>query len=435
VSGVRSRTLAPVYLTHAMVHLAVGLFPAVLVVLHTQFDASYALLGGVFSAAMLVYGFGALPVGLLLDRVSPLLLVRLSLGGITLALVAIALSPDKIWFAAGLLLLGFACAPYHTAALTLVSRVSGNDPRLIGHHGMWGNIGLAGAPTFGALLAWAVSWRLPFACAAGLGALLLVPLCTRLPAMAAGSRTTERPAATGERDSTDRAALALVLAITACLGFVYRGFATFLPALTAQRADLIPASALVAGGLLASLVYVTGFFGQWWGGHLGGRRRAAWAYAGLLATAAALLAAAFFATDVALIVLLAAFSFTHFSPTDGQHVHRPIHFAAPARDRLRPELRALVRGRLAGRLAVRPGGRCGRWETPVRTAAALGSSLAGGGAGGRSRAPDEASRGPAGRASRFARRVGRPQRMSAAMIAFWTCRRFSAWSKAIDWSQ
>jgi MFS family permease len=313
VSGVRSRTLAPVYLTHAMVHLAVGLFPAVLVVLHTQFDASYALLGGVFSAAMLVYGFGALPVGLLLDRVSPLLLVRLSLGGITLALVAIALSPDKIWFAAGLLLLGFACAPYHTAALTLVSRVSGNDPRLIGHHGMWGNIGLAGAPTFGALLAWAVSWRLPFACAAGLGALLLVPLCTRLPAMAAGSRTTERPAATGERDSTDRAALALVLAITACLGFVYRGFATFLPALTAQRADLIPASALVAGGLLASLVYVTGFFGQWWGGHLGGRRRAAWAYAGLLATAAALLAAAFFATDVALIVLLAAFSFTHFS--------------------------------------------------------------------------------------------------------------------------
>jgi MFS family permease len=313
VSGVRSRTLAPVYLTHAVVHLMIGLFPAVLVVLHAQFDASYALLGAVFTAAMLVYGFGALPVGLLLDRLSPLLLVRLSLAGASLASLAIAVSPTRLWFAGALLLLGVACAPYHTAALTLVSRVSGNDPRFIGHHGMWGNIGLAGAPTFGALLAWAVSWRLPFACAAGFGALLLVPLCTRLPAAAAGSRTTERSPATGERDSTDRPALVLVLAITAALGFVYRGFATFLPALAAQRADLIPASALIAGGLLATLVYVTGFFGQWWGGHLGGRRPAVWIYAGLLAAASALLAAAFFATDVALIVLLAAFSFTHFS--------------------------------------------------------------------------------------------------------------------------
>jgi predicted MFS family arabinose efflux permease len=333
VPGVRSRTLAPVYLTHAMVHLAIGLFPAVLIVLRTQFDTSYALLGGVFAAAMFVYGFGALPVGLVLHRVSPLLLVRLSLGGITLMLLAIAISPNRAWFAAALLLLGIACAPYHTAALTLVSRVSDNDPRFIGHHGMWGNIGLAGAPTFGALLAWAVSWRLPFACAAGLGALLLVPLCTRLPAMATGAdlgdgereRTGptagaagggtgghDRPVPPGADDRTDRPALVLVLAITSALGFVYRGFATYLPALTAQRADLIPASALVAGGLLATLVYATGFFGQWWGGHLGGRRRALWIYAGLLTAAAALLAAAFFVVDVALIALLAAFSFTHF---------------------------------------------------------------------------------------------------------------------------
>ena len=348
-------SLLPVYLAHATTHLYIGLFPAVLFMLREAFSASYATLGAVFTAAMLAYGLLSLPTGLILNRVSPLLVVRLVLVGGAAACLAIALAPNEIAFAVALLALGMACGPYHTAGLTLVSRVSGNDAKRLGHHGMVGNLGLALAPTFGALLAWSVSWRLPFAAAAmvGLGVAALSLRMPRLtdPGLAATSegdevvaRAAEEATATqvevregavgwdvddpsssaaspavrpGEAPSrapsTNLTALVLVYAITMALGFIYRGFTTYLPALAAARTEVLPATAVLRGGILASLVYLAGFFGQWWGGHLGGRRHAETLYAGLLGVTAVLLAGAFFAVEWWLLAFLAVTSFVHFT--------------------------------------------------------------------------------------------------------------------------
>jgi MFS family permease len=348
-------SLLPVYLAHATTHLYIGLFPAVLFMLREAFSASYATLGAVFTGAMLAYGLLSLPTGLILNRVSPLLVVRLVLVGGAAACLAIALAPNEIAFAVALLALGMACGPYHTAGLTLVSRVSGNDAKRLGHHGMVGNLGLALAPTFGALLAWSVSWRLPFAAAAmvGLGVAALSLRMPRLtdPGLAATSegdevvaRAAEEATATqvevregavgwdvddpsssaagpavrpGEAPSrapsTNLTALVLVYAITMALGFIYRGFTTYLPALAAARTEVLPATAVLRGGILASLVYLAGFFGQWWGGHLGGRRHAETLYAGLLGVTAVLLAGAFFAVEWWLLAFLAVTSFVHFT--------------------------------------------------------------------------------------------------------------------------
>ena len=324
-------SLLPVYLAHATTHLYIGLFPAVLFMLRETFSASYGTLGAVFTAAMLAYGLLSLPTGMILNRVSPLLVVRLVLVGGAAACVAIALAPNEIAFAVALLALGMACGPYHTAGLTLVSRVSGNDAKRLGHHGMVGNLGLALAPTFGALLAWSVSWRLPFAAAAvvGLGVAALSLRMPRLvdPGLGTGQsddRTgtvtttaaladvregTEPPRA----PSTNLTALVLVYAITIALGFIYRGFATYLPALAAARTGVLPATAVLRGGILASIVYLAGFFGQWWGGHLGGRRRAETLYAVLLGVTALLLAGTFFAVEWWLLAILALTSFIHFT--------------------------------------------------------------------------------------------------------------------------
>ena len=331
-------SLLPVYLAHATTHLYIGLFPAVLFMLREEFSAGYGTLGAVFTAAMLAYGLLALPTGLILNRVSPLLVVRLVLVGGAAACLAIALAPNEIAFAVALVALGMACGPYHTAGLTLVSRVSGNDARRLGHHGMVGNLGLALAPTFGALLAWSVSWRLPFAAAAVVG-LGVAALSLRMPPLvdpglatspegdrAAGAAATldEAPVRTGEAPvrphdappqapSTNLTALVLVYAITIALGFIYRGFATYLPALAADRTGVLPATAVLRGGILASLVYLAGFFGQWWGGHLGGRRRAETLYAVLLGVTALLLAGTFFAVEWWLLAFLAVTSFIHFT--------------------------------------------------------------------------------------------------------------------------
>ena len=128
------------------------------------------------------------------------------------------------------------------------------------------------------------------------------------PQAAVAPRTGRTPSS-----STNFAALVLVFAITCALGFIYRGFATYLPALAASRSEVLPATAVLRGGILASLVYLAGFFGQWWGGHLGGGRRAETLYALLLAATAVLLAGTFFATEWWLLVCLAATSFIHFT--------------------------------------------------------------------------------------------------------------------------
>src|SRR5665647_3656534 len=73
------------------------------------------------------------------------------------------------------------------------------------------------------------------------------------------------------------------------------------------------ASAVLRGGILASLVYLAGFFGQWWGGHLGGRRRAETLYAVLLGVTALLLAGTFFAVKWWLLAFLAVTSFVYFT--------------------------------------------------------------------------------------------------------------------------
>ena len=359
-------SLLPVYLAHATTHLYIGLFPAVLFMLREEYSASYGTLGAVFTAAMLAYGLLSLPTGLILNRVSPLLVVRLVLVGGAAACLAIALAPNEIAFAVALLALGVACGPYHTAGLTLVSRVSGNDAKRLGRHGMVGNLGLALSPTFGALLAWSVSWRLPFAAAAVVG-LGVAAWSLRMPRLvdpglatgpegaraddaattaaqvevregavgwdvddpssrAAGSaeRPGEAPPRPGEAlrapgeappsaPSTNLTALILVYAITIALGFIYRGFATYLPALAAARTGVLPATAVLRGGVLASLVYLAGFFGQWWGGHLGGRRHAETFYAVLLGVTALLLAGTFFAVEWWLLVFLAVTSFVHFT--------------------------------------------------------------------------------------------------------------------------
>ena len=305
-----SRALLPLYLAHSLQHVLLGIYPAVLFLLKEQTGASYALLGAVFTAAMLLFGLGAFPTGFLLNRVRPLVMVRACLAVAALAAALIAAAPTAPVMAGGLLLLGLALAPYHTAANTLLSRASGNDARLTAHHGMFGSIGLAIAPAFGTLLAYAGGWRLPFAVGGGL-AVVVLALTLLLPPLANPRDASADPG--HSLGVTDVRALGLVFAITVCLGFVFRGFETYLPSLLVQRADVFAGSRLVQAGLLASLVYGVGFFGQWWASKLGHHRDVERIYTALLAGQTVVLLVVFLLTQWALVLVLLLFSFLHFT--------------------------------------------------------------------------------------------------------------------------
>ncbi|MFA4966034.1 MAG: MFS transporter, partial [Thermoleophilia bacterium] len=228
-----------------------------------------------------------------------------------LAAGALAAAPSALWFAAALVALGAACSVHHTAALTIMTRAGRSDPRLFGQWGMMGNLGLAVAPAFGGLLAAWANWRLPFACGAALG--LACAAWLWLGTRHLDDRATVAELTAHEPHRTHLPSFALVLVISAALGFVFTGFAAFLPAMSGTRVGFLPAAAVVRGGLVASLVFAIGAGGSWWGGHAGRRAGLEHRYAAIIALNAACLALAAVFQDWALVVVLVAFSFVHFS--------------------------------------------------------------------------------------------------------------------------
>jgi len=307
-----TRTLLPLYCAHGMVHVLLGVYPAILLILHDDFGADFATLGAVFTAATFLYGVGSVPTGFIVNRVHPLTIVRCYLGLAVVAAAIVAVAPGTTAFAIGLLLLGLAASPYHTAAMTLISRASGNSPKLLAHHGMAGSLGLAVAPLFAALLAATVSWRLPYAVAAGVTVLVLAGTWA-MPRMENPSAGTPEPRTSATHGETHLGALALVYVITMALGFVFRGVATYLPALATERAAVLPGSSLVVGGFLASLVYAVGFFGQWSASRLGRHREIEGIYALLLGAQALLLTLVVPLAGWDLVVLLLVYSIAHFT--------------------------------------------------------------------------------------------------------------------------
>jgi MFS family permease len=279
-SGVR---LGAVYAAHAASHGFVLVLPAVLVSLRAEFGASFTILGVVATVSTMLYGLGALPTGLLADRVGPPVLLRAFAGLSILCCALAAVAPGVWWLAAALALLGAAGALYHPSGLAELTLNAPGGGRELGIHGSWGNVGTAVAPLVAGAIAAAWTWRASYALAALAAAGLLlvlwkgVPLDRDLPA---------EPAATaGERS---RAALAVVMFLATAEGFVFQGFVTYLPAFLAEVGGLDRAAA-ARGGALSALVLLLGVPGQRLGGLLAEAegRTIALRYSGLYAAAVA----------------------------------------------------------------------------------------------------------------------------------------------------
>ena len=263
--------LGTIYAAHGASHGFVLVLPAVLVSLRTEFGAIFTTLGTVATVSTMLYGLGALPAGLLADRVGAPVLLRVFAALSAVCCVLAAVAPGIWWLAAALALLGAAGALYHPSGLAEVTLNAPGGGREIGIHGGFGNGGTALAPLVAGAVAAAWTWRASYALAAATAAVLLValvrqvPLDRRLPPQAEAA-----PGAVG------RGALAVVMFLAAAEGFVFQGFVTFLPAFLAEVGGAGQAAA-AKGGVLAAVVLLLGVPGQVLGGRLAETpTRAAW---------------------------------------------------------------------------------------------------------------------------------------------------------------
>jgi MFS family permease len=273
--------LGTIYAAHGASHGFMLVLPAVLVALRAEFHASFTTLGTVATVSSMLYGLGALPAGLLADRVGAPVLLRVFAGGSAICCGLAAVAPGIWWLAAALALLGAAGALYHPSGLAEVTLNAPGGGREIGIHGGFGNGGTALAPLVAGAVVAAWTWRASYGLAALAAVVLLVALARQVPLdRQLPSQTQAGPGSVG------RAALAVVMFLAVAEGFVFQGFVTFLPAFLAEVGGAGRAAA-AKGGVLAAAVLLLGVPGQLLGGRLAGTdpRRLAVRYACLYAGA------------------------------------------------------------------------------------------------------------------------------------------------------
>lgn len=317
--------VALVMLAHAMVHtyeLSIPIFVSIWLVEFsvlplglTQIEVTTATLGVIVTAGYGLFGVGALPGGVLVDRIGSARLITLCLFGMGGSFVLLGFAPNLLVVAVALLLWGAAASVYHPAGLTLLSK--GVEERGTGfaYHGIAGNVGTGLGPLLAAVALLFVEWTV-VAVALAVPALLAGVYAIRAEfdetAAVAEQESQATPDGNGDRSDAsgdDRAsggvgslaafgvesrrlfagAFALVFVIVMASGLYYRGILTFLPnvlepfpefapiPLTALLPPVVTDALGVAPDSVRSLnperyfysgLLIVGVFGQYVGGKL-----------------------------------------------------------------------------------------------------------------------------------------------------------------------
>jgi MFS family permease len=291
--------------SHALIHVYELATPALLILIQGEFGAGDFAMGGIVSLYGVMFGLGALPAGIVADRIGSKSLLVACLWGAALCLCGMALSHSLVMFAMFAGCMGLALSIYHPAGTALLSHSLPPTGGVFAAHGMAGNLGVAGSSLVAGALGALVGWRLTLGLLAAAGVLLGVrALALTTPAP---REVRQRP---GRWHGPD---FALLLVAAAFLGMVYRGTTTFLPKFLATSYTSGTTSGVAVGGLLTTLALLAGVGGMFVAGRgIDGGSSPARVF--LLGAAAQLpfLAALGFAGGGLLLPLAMLMAFAHF---------------------------------------------------------------------------------------------------------------------------
>ncbi|WP_416841243.1 MFS transporter [Haloferax sp. DFSO52] len=270
----------------------------------TAIPVTTASLGVMTGLGFALFGLGALPGGVLVDRLGSKRLIVGCLAGMAGSFLLLAAAPNLVVVAFALLVWGAAASVYHPAGLSLIS--TGVEERGTGfaYHGIAGNIGIGFGPFVTALLLLFFDWHLVAGFLA-IPAILAAVLATRADfeaqaAVASADGGGADKAQTGVSSFSEfvsqskllfASGFALVFTLVMFSGLYYRGVTTFLPDLIGSVLGIepIPISAFVPASILSGTAGATptldvelyvyaglltiGVFGQYVGGKLTDRMR------------------------------------------------------------------------------------------------------------------------------------------------------------------
>jgi MFS family permease len=257
----KNRWLAPyINLAHFLDHLAMLVFPTVVLALARDWDRSYSELLPLTLGGFIAFGAFALPAGWLADHWSRYRMMLVFFFGIgaALALTGFATTPWQL--GAGLTLVGVFAAIYHPVGIAMLVAAPSKLGAALGWNGLWGNLGLAAAALISGALMDVLGWRAAFfvpgaiCLAAGVGFLTMVP--------------DPGPVKKGARSiglHIDRRTMAriftILLVATACGGIIFNSTTVAMPKVFDERLRELTQSNFGVGALVA-FVYTLAAFAQ-----------------------------------------------------------------------------------------------------------------------------------------------------------------------------
>jgi MFS family permease len=233
---------------HSMVHIYELSIPILLTVWLVEFPVTSATLGTVLAVGYGLFGVGALPGGLLVDRFGSRRLIVACLFGMGASFLLLGVMPGIGGIAVAIAVWGLAASVYHPAGLALISNGVEKRGSAFAYHGMAGNVGIAGGPFLTALLLLAVDWRtatmvlaVPALAAAVAGLTVEFDESAAVAAADGGEAPTTDIDSVGEFLSASRGLFTtgflIVFVLVLFNGLYYRGMLTFLPGLLGDFLD------------------------------------------------------------------------------------------------------------------------------------------------------------------------------------------------------
>jgi len=253
--------------SHLSVHSFMLVFPSILLVLKNEYLVGLDILGFIATLSAFMFGVGAIPAGYFESKVGGRVLLLVYQAGTIIATMVIVMSQSLWMLAVGLALLGLFCSIYHPAGLTLISRRISNISKGMALHGIAGSLGLALAPVIAASFTTFFSWRAAYGFLAFVNFILALFTFFLIPIM----KNTDVEEDYKNTKDTNKMALILYYSIGIFMGITFAGFTTFLPThITLQTAEWA-GSPTLRGGILTTLVLLSGVIGQLLGGYFGSR--------------------------------------------------------------------------------------------------------------------------------------------------------------------
>src|SRR3990167_2695455 len=247
-------------LGHFLDHLAMLVFPTVVIALAREWQRPYSELLPLTLGGFIAFGAFALPAGWLADHWSRYRMMAVFFLGIgaSLFLTGFAQSPWQIGM--GLTLTGMFAAIYHPVGIAMLVAAPEKIGRALGWNGLYGNLGLAAAAVISGALMDLWGWRAAFfvpgllSMAAGAAFLLLVPDPgpVKKSSKSIGLHIDRR---------TMARIFAILLIATACGGVIFNSTTVAMPKVFDERLRALTQTNLGVGALVA-MVYATAAFAQ-----------------------------------------------------------------------------------------------------------------------------------------------------------------------------